>query len=124
MVESQIAGQPISFFLQGGPGDINPYYAVTKAQDGAAKWRDWTGQQLGAEAVRVANAIKTAAAEDGSLAVSEEVLKFRLRWNPEKFKAALIKFLGPQGPEIYGARVTPEWTCSPRRFSSTRPSQL
>jgi len=26
----------------------------------------------------------------------------RLRWNEDKFRSALLKFLGPQGMEIYG----------------------
>ena len=46
---------PLCFFLQGGDGDINPYYATTRLGDDAVGKRNWTGEQLGAEAARVAN---------------------------------------------------------------------
>ena len=59
IVEEKTGGHAISFFLQGAPGDINPYYAVTPIEQDAAKWRDWTGERLGREAARVATEIHT-----------------------------------------------------------------
>ena len=47
IVEEKTGGHAISFFLQGAPGDINPYYAVTPIEqdcrqvarlDGRASW--------------------------------------------------------------------------------------
>jgi hypothetical protein len=53
-VEGALGPDTTSFFLQGAPGDINPYYAVTPLEEDAAGRRDWTGKTLGEEAVRVA----------------------------------------------------------------------
>jgi hypothetical protein len=101
-------GGGASFFLQGAPGDINPYYAVTPILKGGVKWRDWSGKQLGREAVRVAKAIHTEATAEPTIEFAEDSFTFHLRWNPERFKAALEKFLGPQGIELYGAPISPE----------------
>ena len=109
VVETEVRGKPMSFFIQGAPGDINPYYAVTRIDQDGVKWRDWSGERLGKEAARVANNIRPAASKDASIDFIEESMKFHLRWNPEKFKAALLKFLGPQGIELYGAPVAPEF---------------
>lgn len=109
VVETETGGKPMSFFIQGAPGDINPYYAVTRIDQDGVKWRDWTGDRLGKEAARVAKNIHPATSADASIDFIEEALKFRLRWNPEKFKAALVKFLGPKGIELYGAPVAPEF---------------
>ena len=53
-VEAAFDHAPLCFYLQGGDGDINPYYATTALSDGAIAKRDWTGKQLGDEVVRVA----------------------------------------------------------------------
>jgi len=78
IVEEQIGGKVMSFFLQGAPGDINPYYAVTKIVQDAVKWRDWTGERLGREAARVAKDIHTETYPDASIDYTEESLTFRL----------------------------------------------
>src|ERR1022692_3997504 len=54
LVEQELGGRVQSFFLQGAPGDINPYYAVTPLEQDAIGRRDWTGERLGQEAARVA----------------------------------------------------------------------
>ena len=59
VVEEKVGGRVLSFFLQGAPGDINPYYAVTPIEQDAVKMRDWTGERLGREAARVAAEIHT-----------------------------------------------------------------
>src|SRR5438128_1307914 len=75
-VESQLeqAGgtKPLCFFLQGAPGDINPYYATIPRQEDTVKWRDWTGQRLGEEAARVAKSIRTEPVADPSLQFVED----------------------------------------------------
>jgi neutral ceramidase len=109
VVEMEMDDKPMSFFIQGAPGDINPYYAVTRVDQDGVKWRDWTGERLGKEAARVAKNIHPAASKEASIDSIEESMKFRLRWNPERFKAALVKFLGPKGIELYGAPVSPEF---------------
>jgi neutral ceramidase len=108
VVEREFGGRAQSFFLQGAPGDINPYYAVTPIEQDAIGRRDWTGERLGQEAARVAQEIHTRAPDAPSIDFAESAITVRLRWNVEKFRAALLKFLGPDGMEIYGARIVPE----------------
>jgi len=108
VVEQALGSHVQSFFLQGAPGDINPYYAVTPIELDAVGRRDWTGERLGQEAARVAREIHTHAPDAPSLDFADSTITVRLRWNVEKFRAALLKFLGPDGMEIYGAHITPE----------------
>lgn len=93
-VSAAFVTKPVCFFLQGADGDINPYYATTPLDQGAIEKRDWTGQQLGAEAVRVANAIKTQSPSDASLNFADDVMTFPLRWNPQQFHDALLRIDG------------------------------
>jgi hypothetical protein len=108
VVEKEVGGGVQSFFLQGAPGDINPYHAVTPIEENAVGMRDWTGERLGREAARVAKEIHSKGADAPQIQFAESTMTVRLRWNPEKFREALIKFLGPDGFEAYGAQVTPE----------------
>jgi neutral ceramidase len=108
VVERELGGHAQSFFLQGAPGDINPYYAVTPIEQDAVGRRDWTGERLGQEAARVAKEIHTRAGDSAGIDFAESIITVRLRWDVEKFRAALLKFLGPDGMEIYGARIVPE----------------
>jgi hypothetical protein len=97
-VEQAMGG--MSFFLQGAPGDINPYFTQQPLNQDALKMLSWTGEHLGQEAARVAKEIRTQSG-DASIQSSEELVKFPLRWNPEQFHAALLKFLGPEAMEGY-----------------------
>ena len=108
VVEQALGGSVQSFFLQGAPGDINPYWAVTPIEQDAVGRRDWTGDRLGQEAARVAKAIHTREADAPSIDFVESTITVRLRWDPAKFRAALEKFLGPNFLEAYGTRITPE----------------
>jgi len=108
VVEQELGGQVQSFFLQGAPGDINPYYAVTPLEQDAAGRRDWTGERLGREAARVAKEIHTRTVNTPTIDFSESTITARLRWDVDKFRAALVKFLGPDGMAVYGARIVPQ----------------
>jgi hypothetical protein len=101
---TSLASQPLGMFLQGGDGDINPFYAVTPLPQDAVKMRDWTGERLGQEAARVAKATQTVPAQDASLDFAEDLLEFRMRWNPEKFREAVLKSWGPQAAESFDRR--------------------
>src|SRR4051794_777469 len=59
VVEAGLGGNAMAFFLQGAPGDINPYYAVTPLKEDAVGRRDWTGKILGEAAIQVATHIQT-----------------------------------------------------------------
>ena len=87
--------QPMAIFLQGGDGDINPYYAVQPLEQDAVGMRNWTGETLGRVAARVATGIHTEGAPDTSLDFAEDVLDFQLRWDSEKFRAGLLRSWGP-----------------------------
>ena len=58
-VEQEMGGGSMAFFLQGAPGDINPYYDKTPLIEDAEAVMKQTGRQLGAEAVRIARTIQT-----------------------------------------------------------------
>ena len=96
-VRSANGGSPLFLFLQGGDGDINPYYATTPLAEGAVKKRDWTGEQLGLEAARVAKTINTVSAAQPSLQFSEDVMTFPVRWDAQKFRKGMLA--------AYGARI-------------------
>ena len=89
-VEQAMDGQPLCFFVQGAPGDINPYYAVIPLKEDAAARRDWTGETLGKEAARVASEIHTEAIPESSLDFAEDLLTFRFRWDAEKYRHAVL----------------------------------
>jgi neutral ceramidase len=89
-VEQAFEGRPIAFFLQGAPGDINPFYAVVSLQEDPIRWRDWAGKRLGQEAARVAKTIRTEAEANPSLNFVEDSLTFQFRWNEEKFHRAFL----------------------------------
>lgn len=96
VVEQAFGGQPICFFLQGGDGDINPYDATTPLVEEAVKKRDWTGELIGREVVRVAKGIQTQAPAAPSLQFAEDILQIPVRWNPEKFRQGLLEDFGPR----------------------------
>lgn len=107
-VEEAFGGQPLCFFLQGAPGDINAYHATTRREKDAVKMRDWTGERLGEEAARVAKNIRIPLGEpapEASLDFAEDVLRFHLRWNPEKFRQALLAAYGPGIFESFAPRI-------------------
>ena len=97
-VEQALEGQPLCFFLQGAPGDINPYYAVIPLKEDAAGRRDWTGETLGKEAARVAKETRTEVVAEPSLDFAEDMLSLHFRWNAEKSARQLW---------LAGKRLTP-----------------
>jgi neutral ceramidase len=107
VVEKSLGGKVESFFVQGAPGDINPYYANTPIAQDAIKLRDWTGERLGQEAARVAKSIHTESDPTASIDFREETMHFKLRWDPEQFHAALLKTLGPKTLELMGSPIHP-----------------
>jgi hypothetical protein len=108
-VEGSIPGQPLCFFLQGAPGDINPIYADTPLDKGGITVRDWTGEWLGREAARVAASIQSETASDPSLEFAEDLLTFSLRWDPEKWKHQLVASYGQQFVDSFAPPIQGEW---------------
>jgi len=103
-VEDAFEGKPICFFLQGAAGDINPYYAVTPIEQNAIEMRGRTGQMLGDEAVRIAKEIHTHADAQPELQFAEDSLGARLRWEPNKWREAMIAVFGASGSEPFAPR--------------------
>jgi neutral ceramidase len=86
-VEQEMGSGAMAFFLQGAPGDINPYYDKTPLIEGAEEVMKQTGIKLGAEAVRVARSIKTAAPRNPSIQTKIVILPVENRWNTTKLEA-------------------------------------
>lgn len=104
-VESAFGGKPLCMFLQGAPGDINPYYAVTPMEQDAIAMRDRTGQKLGDAAVRIAKEIHTHNDEYSDLQVTEDSLSARMRWDPAKWHEANIAVFGASGSEPFAPKL-------------------
>jgi hypothetical protein len=101
-VEEAFGGMPLCFFIQGAPGDINPYL---RARDGNAGHQlETAGKDLGDKVVKIARAIRTEVERNASIDVAEDVLSFRLRWNPEKFRKGLLSEFGTMVLSNAGAR--------------------
>ena len=94
-VETAFDNKPVCFFLQGADGDINPYYATTTIADGALSRRDWTGEQLGEEAVHVAKEIHADIPASPSIDFADDLLSHRLRWPVARFREGLLNTYGP-----------------------------
>jgi neutral ceramidase len=93
-VESAFGGKPLCMFLQGAPGDINPDFAVTPLEQDALQARERTGRKLGDEAARIAEQIQTHDEPQSELQIAEDSLPVRMRWDPEKWRAANIAVFG------------------------------
>ncbi len=88
-VEQEMGHSSMAFFLQGAPGDINPYFDKTPLIEDAIGVMKQTGRQLGAEAVRVARSVHTAAPNDPKIQSKTVILTVANRWNTEKLEAEL-----------------------------------
>ena len=76
----------MAFFLQGAPGDINPYFDKTPLIEDAVGVMKQTGRKLGAEAVRVARSIQTQAPENPRIQSKTVILTVANRWNLTKLR--------------------------------------
>src|SRR5262249_54832705 len=96
-VEDAFASKPLCIFLQGAPGDINPYYAVTPLEQDAVEMRNWTGRTLGEEAARIAKEIHPHTSEHPELEFAEDSVHVGLRWEPDKWREAMVAVFGSTG---------------------------
>jgi neutral ceramidase len=88
-VEQQLGG--MAFFLQGAPGDINPYLDKTRLGQDAVALMKQTGRTVGAEAVRVAKRIQTNAPQAARIQTKTVIVPSRNRWNLEQLKIAAVE---------------------------------
>lgn len=86
-VEQEMGG--MAFFLQGAPGDINPYYDKTPLIEDAIAVMKQTGRTLGAEAVRVARVITTRVPASPRIQSKTVIVTASNRWDLEKLRAVI-----------------------------------
>lgn len=100
--------QPICFFLQGAPGDINPLMDKTPLPENADAVKIEVGEQLGKEVTRVAQGIKTEAPANPEVAYLSEELRFQNRWDLEKLRQMMNFAFPPALAKRYQRYVTAE----------------
>src|SRR5579884_1261343 len=105
VMDETLGNGALTFFLQGAPGDINPYYAVTPLKEDPPARAEWTGRTLANEALRVAQAIHTEPVPDASLDFVQEKLPMHIRWDLAGFQIGLKRFLG-DAYDQYAGRIT------------------
>ena len=105
VVEQAFGGKPLAFFVQGAPGDINVFDATTPINQGAVARRDWAGKTLGDAAVNTAKGIQTSADPNSSIDFTEDVLPFKLRWDPEKFHQELLREINPSAFQTFAPSI-------------------
>ncbi|MBL8850015.1 MAG: neutral/alkaline non-lysosomal ceramidase N-terminal domain-containing protein [Planctomycetaceae bacterium] len=93
VVETSFGPDCVCLFLQGAPGDINPYYDKMKLEEGAETLMRETGRQLGDEALRVAKTIETVAPATPQIQIAFETRHFKPRYDSEQ----LLEQLRRQG---------------------------
>lgn len=86
-IENAMGHDSMAFFLQGAPGDINPFYDKTPLIEDAVNVMKETGRKLALEAIRVANSIQTKSPERARIQTKTVVLTVANRWNREKLEA-------------------------------------
>ena len=105
VVEQAFGGKPLAFFVQGAPGDINVFDAVTPINLDVVGRRDWAGETLGKAAVTTAQQIQTKADPDPQIDFRDESLPLKLRWDPEKLKQETLRELGPKAYDIFASPI-------------------
>ena len=86
VVESAYPGA-VCLFIQGGAGNINPYYDKTPIVEDAVALMRETGRTLATEVLRVTSGIKPHAVPDSDLRVATETLQFKARFDRKKVLA-------------------------------------
>jgi neutral ceramidase len=85
-IEDATGHDAMAFFLQGAPGDINPYFDKTPLIEDAVGVMKETGRKLGLEAVRIARSIQTQAVNNARIRTKTVVLPVANRWNRDKLE--------------------------------------
>jgi len=105
-VEESFDSRPVTFFIQGAPGDINPLMDKTPLPEGADEMKIAVGQALGREVARVARAILTETPANPEIAFISENLTFKNRWDVEKLRSQLTTAFGPRLAARYRRYIT------------------
>ncbi len=97
-IEQELGAGVMAFFLQGAPGDINPYYDKTSLIEDAVGLMKQTGRTLGVEAVRVARAITTTTPAAARIQSKTVIVTAANRWNVEKLRPLVRERYHLEGP--------------------------
>lgn len=106
LVEESFDSRPVTFFIQGAPGDINPLMDKTPLPEGADEIKISVGETLGREVARVARGILTETPANPEIAFISEDLTFRNRWDVEKLRSQLTTAFGPRLAARYRRYIT------------------
>jgi len=79
----------VCLFVQGGAGNINPYYDKTPLIEDAVALMRETGRKLAGEVLRVSEATRPHAAPDRDLRIARDTLSFKARYDRTKVLAGL-----------------------------------
>jgi neutral ceramidase len=112
VVEGSFGADCVCLYLQGAPGDINPYYDKMTLEEGAETLMRETGRQLGDEALRVANAIVPTAPKTPEIQVAFDTRHCKLRYNGEQLLDQLrAQGLSPEVQERYRKYLAAPMEC-------------
>jgi hypothetical protein len=89
VVEQEIGHGVMAFFLQGAPGDINPYADKTPLIEDAVSVMKETGRKLALEAVRVSHTITTKAPANPQIQTRTVTVDAANRWDTLKLQSVL-----------------------------------
>ncbi len=67
--------------------------------------RDHAGRKLGLEAALIAEGIHTQPERDADLQFAEDLVNVRMRWDPEKWREAMIAVFGATGSETFSPKL-------------------
>jgi neutral ceramidase len=108
-VEAAFPGS-MCFFLQGGCGDINPYYDKTPLIEEGVRHMKETGRQVGEEVNRVLRTIVTRAPAAPEIALHVRVVPFEWRWD----RAESEKLFASRSPDSRPLARYPLWGDPPK----------
>ena len=112
VVEGSFGADCVCLYLQGAPGDINPYYDKMKLDEGAETLMRETGQQLGDEALRVAKTIMPTAPKIPEIQVSLETHRFKPRYDTAQLLEQLrTRGVRPEFVERYRVHLATPMDC-------------
>ncbi len=112
LVEKSFGADCVCLFLQGAPGDINPYFDKMKLEEGAEMLMRETGRQLGTEVLRVAKSVVPTAPMTPEIQVSLETRRFRPRYEPAKLLEQLrARGVGQEFLDRYRVHLTTPMDC-------------
>jgi neutral ceramidase len=111
VVEGGMGPDCVCLFVQGAPGDINPYFDKMRLDEGAEKLMQETGHTLGQEALRVAKVIVPMVPKTPEVQVSIETRRFKPRYDTEKLLEKLRSTVKPEAFERYRKYLTAPMDC-------------